>query len=85
MSAQPPFKFTKDFRKPKPEQPPPADHVQAGLEKLRARRGGPVYAYDQKQPDNRPRDMNGELLQGGKYRRKTRKRSSRRRKTRRRR
>jgi hypothetical protein len=71
------LKFKKDFRNlPLPSKQEP-NHIQQGLEKLQARRGE-VPAYDQKQ--DRPRDLNGQLIkQGGKY--KTKKRSYNKRKT----
>ena len=74
------IKFKKDFRNLPPKQEEHVNHVQEGLEKLRARRGN-VPAYNEKEPDTRPRDLNGQLLEGGK-KRKTRKRSSHKRKTR---
>jgi hypothetical protein len=83
MSA--PLKFKKDFRNLPPKQEVSVDHVQQGLEKLRARRGY-VPAYNEKESDTRPRDLNGQLIeQGGRRRHKSKKRSSHKRKTRRRR
>ena len=80
-----PLKFKKDFRNLPPKQEESSNHVQEGLKKLQARRGN-VPAYNEKEPDTRPRDLNGQLLeQGGRLRRKTKKRSSHKRKTRRRR